>query len=49
MVDWTGKTVYVDLGSESVNSVRTDGNLIRKYLGGRGGLGGVRLLPSFRC
>lgn len=44
MVDWTGKTVYLDLGSESVNSVRTDGNLIRKYLGGRGL--GVRLLSE---
>lgn len=44
MADWIGKTVYVDLGSESVNSVRTDGNLIRKYLGGRGL--GVRLLSE---
>ncbi|MDD3317493.1 MAG: aldehyde ferredoxin oxidoreductase N-terminal domain-containing protein, partial [Methanosarcina sp.] len=44
MVDWIGKMVYVDLGSESVNSVRTDGNLIRKYLGGRGL--GVRLLSE---
>ncbi len=44
MADWIGKTVYVDLGSESVNSARTDGNLIRKYLGGRGL--GVRLLSE---
>lgn len=44
MVAWTGKTVYVDLGSESVNTVRTDGNLIRKYLGGRGL--GVKLLSE---
>nr|WP_243684232.1 aldehyde ferredoxin oxidoreductase N-terminal domain-containing protein [Methanosarcina barkeri] len=39
-----GKTVYVDLGSESVNTVRTDENLIRKYLGGRGL--GVKLLSE---
>jgi len=44
MVGWTGKTVYVDLGSESINTVRTDGNLIRKYLGGRGL--GVKLLSE---
>lgn len=44
MVVWTGKTVYVDLGSKSVNTVRTDGNLIRRYLGGRGL--GVKLLSE---
>lgn len=44
MVAWTGKTVYVDLGSESVNTIMTDGNLIRKYLGGRGL--GVKLLSE---
>ncbi len=44
MVEWTGKTVYVDLGSESVTTVRTDRNLIRKYLGGRGL--GVKLLSE---
>lgn len=44
MAGWTGKTVYVDLGSESVNTVRTDENLIRKYLGGRGL--GVKLLSE---
>ena len=36
MDGWTGKTVYVDLGSESVNVIRTDEKLIRRYLGGRG-------------
>lgn len=44
MAGWTGKTVYVDLGSESVSTVRTDRNLIRKYLGGRGL--GVKLLSE---
>jgi len=44
MVVRTGKTVYLDLGSESVNTFRTDGNLIRKYLGGRGL--GVKLLSE---
>lgn len=44
MASWTGKTVYVDLGSESVNTVRTDEDLIRKYLGGRGL--GVKLLSK---
>ncbi len=44
MAGWTGKTVYVDLGSESVNTVRTDEDLIRKYLGGRGL--GVKLLSE---
>jgi aldehyde:ferredoxin oxidoreductase len=36
MIDWIGKTVYVDLGSESINVIRTDNKLIGKYLGGRG-------------
>ncbi|HET8685486.1 MAG TPA: aldehyde ferredoxin oxidoreductase N-terminal domain-containing protein, partial [Methanosarcina sp.] len=44
MVEWTGKTVYVDLGSESVTTVRTDRDLVRKYLGGRGL--GVKLLSE---
>ncbi|WP_292389383.1 aldehyde ferredoxin oxidoreductase family protein [Methanosarcina sp. UBA5] len=44
MAGWTGKTIYVDLGSKSVGTVRTDENLIRKYLGGRGL--GVRLLSE---
>ncbi|AKB59741.1 aldehyde ferredoxin oxidoreductase family protein [Methanosarcina barkeri] len=44
MAGLKGKTVYVDLGSESVNTVRTDENLIRKYLGGRGL--GVKLLSE---
>ena len=44
MAGWTGKTVYVDLGSESVNTVRADEDLIRKYLGGRGL--GVKLLSE---
>ncbi|AKB49559.1 aldehyde ferredoxin oxidoreductase [Methanosarcina barkeri str. Wiesmoor] len=44
MAGWKGITVYVDLGSESVNTVRTDEDLIRKYLGGRGL--GVKLLSE---
>jgi aldehyde:ferredoxin oxidoreductase len=36
MAEWTGMTVHVDSGSESVNIFRTDEVLIRKYLGGRG-------------
>ncbi len=44
MAEWTGITVYVDLGSESVNTIRTDERLIRKYLGGRGL--GVKLLSE---
>lgn len=44
MAGWTGKTVYINLGSESVTTVRTDENLIRKYLGGRGM--GVKLLSE---
>ncbi len=39
-----GKTVYVDLDTESVNVTRTDKKLIRNYLGGRGL--GVRLLSE---
>lgn len=41
---WTGKTVYVDLGSESVNVIKTDEKLIRSYLGGRGL--GVKLISG---
>ncbi|MGB9132307.1 MAG: aldehyde ferredoxin oxidoreductase family protein [Methanosarcina sp.] len=41
---WKGKTVYVDLGSESVNVIRTDEKLIHRYLGGRGL--GVKLLSE---
>jgi aldehyde:ferredoxin oxidoreductase len=44
MAGWTGKTVYVDLGSESVSTVRTDRSLIRNYLGGRGL--GVKMLSE---
>lgn len=44
MAGRTGKTVYVYLGSESVNTIRTDVDLIRKYLGGRGL--GVKLLSE---
>ena len=44
MDGWTGKTVYVDLGSESVDIIRTDEKLIRRYLGGRGL--GVKLLSE---
>src|SRR5664280_2268028 len=44
MAGWIGKTVYVDLSSESVNVIITDENLIRSYLGGRGL--GVRLLSE---
>ena len=44
MAGWTGKTVYVDLSSESVNVIRTDEKLIRRYLGGRGL--GVKLLSE---
>lgn len=40
----TGKIVYVDLDTESVNVIRTDEELIRKYLGGRGL--GARLLSE---
>lgn len=44
MTEWTGKTIYVDLNSESVSIFRTDEELIRKYLGGRGL--GVKLLSE---
>jgi len=44
MTCWTGKTVYVDLGTESVNIVGTDEKLILRYLGGRGL--GVKLLSE---
>lgn len=44
MADWTGKTVYLDLSSESVNVIGTDEKLICRYLGGRGL--GVRLLSE---
>ncbi|HWQ48135.1 MAG TPA: aldehyde ferredoxin oxidoreductase family protein [Methanosarcina sp.] len=36
MTRWTGKTVYLDLGAESVNIIETDEKLILRYLGGRG-------------
>lgn len=44
MVYRTGKTVYIDLGSESVNAVETDEKLVLNYLGGRGL--GVKLLSK---
>ncbi len=44
MDGWAGKTVYVNLDTESVNVIRTDEKLIRNYLGGRGL--GVRLLSE---
>lgn len=44
MADWTGKTVYVDLSSESVNVIKTSEELIHNYLGGRGL--GVKLLSE---
>ena len=44
MAGWTGKTVYVDLGAESVNVVETNEELILRYLGGRGL--GVKLLSE---
>ncbi len=44
MAGWAGKTVYVDLDTESVNVIRTDKKLIRNYLGGRGL--GVKLLSE---
>lgn len=44
MACWTGKTVYVDLDTESVNIVETDEKLILRYLGGRGL--GVKLLSE---
>lgn len=44
MIDWIGKTVYVNLGSESVDIVETDKKLILNYLGGRGL--GVKLLSE---
>jgi aldehyde:ferredoxin oxidoreductase len=44
MDSWKGKTVYVDLSSESVNVTKTDEKLILNYLGGRGL--GVKLLSE---
>ncbi|AKB83792.1 aldehyde ferredoxin oxidoreductase [Methanosarcina barkeri 3] len=44
MTPWTGKIVYVNLDTESVNIVETDEKLILKYLGGRGL--GVKLLSE---
>lgn len=44
MADWAGKTVNVDLDTESINVSRTDEKLIRNYLGGRGL--GVKLLSE---
>jgi aldehyde:ferredoxin oxidoreductase len=42
MEAWTGKTVHIDLSSESICTSRTDGRLQERYLGGRGL--GVKLL-----
>ena len=36
MAGWTGKTVCVDLSSETVTVTGTDEKLIRMYLGGQG-------------
>lgn len=44
MTHRTGKTVYLDLGAESVNIIETDEKLILRYLGGRGL--GVKLLSE---
>ena len=44
MDGWAGKTIYIDLGSGSVKTFRTEESLIRKYLGGRGI--GVKLLSE---
>ncbi|WP_440947073.1 aldehyde ferredoxin oxidoreductase family protein [Methanosarcina sp. T3] len=44
MAGWTGKTVYIDLSSETVTVTGTDEKLIRMYLGGRGL--GVKLLSK---
>jgi aldehyde:ferredoxin oxidoreductase len=44
MNNWSGKTIYVDLGAESVNVTKTDEKLILRYLGGRGL--GVKLLSE---
>jgi aldehyde:ferredoxin oxidoreductase len=45
MAGWIGKTVHVDLSSESVNVIRSDEKLISRYLGGRGL--GVKLLLEY--
>lgn len=42
MENWTGKTIHVNLSSESIRTSRTDGELQDKFLGGRGL--GVKLL-----
>jgi aldehyde:ferredoxin oxidoreductase len=44
MSGWKGKTVYIDLNSESVAVKITDEKLIREYMGGRGL--GVKLLSE---
>lgn len=44
MDGWIGKTVHVDLSSESVDVIMTDKKSISKYLGGRGL--GVKLLSK---
>ena len=44
MKDWTGKTVHIDLSSQSVSVKRTNKELIEKYIGGRGL--GVKLLTE---
>lgn len=41
---WAGKTVYVDLSTESINVIETDEKLILRFLGGRGL--GVKLLSD---
>ena len=44
MQEQMGKTIYVDLSSESVTLTRTDESLVRRYLGGRGL--GVKILSE---
>ncbi|MDI9394982.1 MAG: aldehyde ferredoxin oxidoreductase family protein [Euryarchaeota archaeon] len=44
MVGWTGKIVYINLSSGSINVIETDKKLILRYLGGRGL--GVKLLSD---
>ncbi|MGB9929913.1 MAG: aldehyde ferredoxin oxidoreductase family protein [Methanosarcina sp.] len=44
MNGWKGKTIYIDLSSQSINVTSTDEKLVREYLGGRGF--GVKLLSE---
>jgi len=44
MAGWTGKIVYINLSSGSINVIETDEKLILRYLGGRGL--GVKLLSD---